>query len=69
MIVRAAGGELEPASLERARVATKLLHDCKGGVTCSPSVVLVGDGSPEQRHHAITGELIDRPLKSVLLRH
>jgi hypothetical protein len=28
-------------------------------------VVLVGDGSPEERHHAVTGELVDGALESV----
>ena len=34
-------------------------------MTGSPSVVLVGDRSAEERHHAVAGELVDRALESV----
>ena len=34
-------------------------------MTRALSVVLVRDGSPEERHHAVTGELVDRALEPV----
>src|SRR5262249_32868797 len=32
---------------------------------CTPSVVFVSDRRPEERHHPVTEELIDRPLVPV----
>ena len=37
----------------------------QGRVAGPPGVVLVGDGGPEERHDAVAGELVDRPLEAV----
>jgi hypothetical protein len=37
----------------------------QGGVAGPAGVVLVGDGSAEERHDAVAGELVDRPLEAV----
>ena len=57
--------ELEPAGSERARIGMQLAHRRKGGVARSPRVVLVGDGRPEERHHAVACELVDRALEAM----
>ncbi len=57
--------ELDPASPERVRIGSQLVHRRERGVTGAAAVVLVSDGSPEERHHAVSGELVDRALESV----
>src|SRR5262245_15393545 len=60
-----ADGELESSGSEYACVGAQLFQRGEGGVACSLPVVLVGDGSSEQRHHAVPGELVDGAFESV----
>ena len=60
-----ADGELEAAALERARIGAELLLHAERGVARAPGMVLVRDRRPEQRHDAVTGELVDGAFEAM----
>src|SRR5262245_23465090 len=62
-----ANRELEAVWGEPARIASQLGDDSQRRVTGAPGVILMRDGGPEQRHDAVAGELVDRPLEAMHL--
>ncbi len=60
-----ADGELEAAGGERARVVAQRFLDLQRRVAAAARMILVRDRRPEERHDAVTGELVDRPLEAV----
>ena len=60
-----ADGELEPSGSERTGIAPQLVHQVQRGVTRSPGVILVRDGSPEESHDPVAGELVDGAFEAM----